>query len=161
VVDDCPCGYADANGVFTDIRETDFTPARDLIAVRNGWQIQEWSVPASPAANIPYGRSTSRTNVISTDSGLDLIVHPESDGSVSGAELVMIRNDVRYGSFRVGLKIPGGPHVNGTCSSFFWVGDSPFGILTNSSNSTTAIPAKSMSNSSQKTLRLRAASPIS
>ena len=65
VVDDCPCGYADANGVFTDIRETDFTTARDLIAVRNGWQIQEWSVPASPAANVPYGRSTSRSNVVS------------------------------------------------------------------------------------------------
>jgi hypothetical protein len=119
--DDCPCGYADANGVYTDIQETDFTTARDLIAVRNGWQIQEWSVPASPAANIPYGRSTSRSNVISTDSGLDLVVHPEMDGSVSGAELVMIRNDVRYGSFRVGLKIPGGPQANGTCSSFFWV----------------------------------------
>lgn len=125
VVDDCPCGYADANGVFTDIQETDFTTARDLIDVHNGWQIQEWSVPSSPAANIPYGRSTSRSNVVSTASGLDLIVHPERDGSVSGAELVMIRNDVKYGSFRVGLKIPGGPHVKGTCSSFFWVGEFP------------------------------------
>jgi hypothetical protein len=118
VMDDCPCGYTDANGVYTEIQETDFTTVKDLMAVQNGWQIQEWNVSANPASSVPYGRSMSRTNVVASDAGLNLVVHPERDGVVSGAEIIMLRDDVRYGSFRVGLKIP---PVNGTCASFFWV----------------------------------------
>ena len=93
-VDDCPCGYADSNGAFTDIQETDFpTRGQDLIAVQNGWQIQEWSVPASPALWHPV-RAEFNIGVqrrLRLILALDLIVHPEQDGSVS--ELSRTRDD--------------------------------------------------------------------
>ena len=54
------------------------------------------------------------------DAGLRLLVKggiPES-GFVPSAEINSERADMRYGSFRAGMKVTG---VNGTCAAFFWV----------------------------------------
>lgn len=114
----CPCGYGSNGNVFTDIQETDFTIIDNLLGPLSGWQLQEYTIPANPQADQPFARATSRNNVIPTKDGVQLVVHPASDGVVYGAELVTARSDIRYGSFRVGMK---GTSVSGTCAAFFWV----------------------------------------
>jgi len=53
------------------------------------------------------------------DPGLRITVRGDhSDGYVSGGEVVSLRDDIWYGSFRVGMKLTG---VQGTVGSMFWV----------------------------------------
>ena len=53
------------------------------------------------------------------DAGLQLWVRGDhSQGYVHGAEVVSVRDDAVYGSYRVGMKMAA---TSGTCGSFFWV----------------------------------------
>lgn len=53
------------------------------------------------------------------DAGLQLWVRAnDSDGMVPIGEIDGTRDDMLYGSFRVGMKLS---PVNGTCGAFFWV----------------------------------------
>jgi hypothetical protein len=53
------------------------------------------------------------------DAGLQLWVRGDhSNGYVSGSELVSVREDCRYGSYRIGMKLAG---AKGTCGAFFYV----------------------------------------
>jgi hypothetical protein len=116
--DKCPCGYLSAGKVYTDLQETDFTTVKNLLGPSSGWQLQEYTIPAHPEDDKPFARETSRDNIILTNDGVQLVVRPAKDGVISGSELVTPRTDIRYGSFRVGMK---GSSVGGTCAAFFWV----------------------------------------
>lgn len=62
----------------------------------------------------------SGTGMYGGDAGLRFLVNggiPES-GFIPSAEINSDRADMRFGSFRVGMKVTG---VNGTCGAFFWV----------------------------------------
>ena|ERR1700761_740481 len=119
--DKCPCGYSSDGNVFTDLQETDFTTVKNLLGPSSGWQLQEYAIPAYPEKDQPFARETTRDNVILTKEGVQLVVRPANDRVVPGAELVTPRADMRYGSFRVGMK---GSSVSGTCAAFFWVSNS-------------------------------------
>jgi hypothetical protein len=52
------------------------------------------------------------------DAGLKLWVRSDhGHGNIPSAELASMRNDTRYGSYRVGMKLGTG----GTCGAFYWV----------------------------------------
>lgn len=55
-----------------------------------------------------------------TEEGLELVVRSDVvDGMVPVAELDTARLDLRWGTFRAGMKLSSVP---GTCAAFFWVG---------------------------------------
>lgn len=106
-----------------------------------GWQPQAYNVSAADARG-PYGKSAQVENVvinplanrwdwggegINGDSpGLqvwvDSAANLTSDGSggqmIKMGEIDSLRNDIMYGSFRIGMKMS---TVSGTCAAFFWV----------------------------------------
>lgn len=107
-----------------------------------GWQPQVYNV-TPVAARGPYGKYVAASNVVANpisgamnwsgpgalggDPGLQVWarsrIHNLADGDhidslVGMGEITSLRDDMLYGSFRVGLKTS---PVNGTCSAFFWV----------------------------------------
>lgn len=86
------------------------------------------------AARGPYGKDFSLNNVVTNplkgsgwsgegehggDAGLELWVRANNGSdSVSGAEIVAMRDDALLGSFRVGMKLS---NSSGTCGAFFFV----------------------------------------
>ncbi|KAF2272691.1 concanavalin A-like lectin/glucanase [Westerdykella ornata] len=138
----CECGYSvnktsDSEfAVFTDLIENDFLHINTENLTEYGWQPQEYNVTAE-AARGKFGKQmtveNSQTNPFkdanawsgatdhSGDPGLQLWVRADhSNGLIGGAELAHLRNDSRYGSFRVGMKMSA---VNGTCGAFYWYFD--------------------------------------
>lgn len=117
-----------------------------------GWTPQAYNVSPS-AARGPYGKSAEVGNVVLNplnntytwgreqgmrggDPGLQIWVRGQSNLSqlvnangvvqgemIRGGEIDSIRRDVRYGSFRVGMKMA---DMEGTCAAFFWVSSSFF-----------------------------------
>lgn len=128
---DCECGYQVNDELYTDLLENDFLHADKLIPTE--WRPQNYTFKEQTN---PFGRYMMTNNVITNplsskdawsgtgkqggDAGLRLLVTggiPES-GFVPSAEINSDRADMRYGSFRAGMKVTG---VNGTCAAFFWV----------------------------------------
>lgn len=133
--------------MFTDFLETDFlhlynlpnsvdVPASEDV----GWAVQAYNLTPS-AARGPYGKAAETENVILNPlpsrkdwtgegklggaPGLQLWVRgqqdllgPVGDQMVRSGEIDSLRRDMRYGSFRVGMKLS---EVAGTCAAFFWV----------------------------------------
>ena len=65
------------------------------------------------------GRDGDRNENNEGDAGLQLVVQTSPvDGMVPVAEIDSSRVDLRWGSFRAGIKVP---DVPGTCAAFFWV----------------------------------------
>ncbi|PNS19322.1 Beta-glucanase [Sphaceloma murrayae] len=106
-----------------------------------GWQAQAYSVSPTDARG-PYGKSAEVENVLPNplpsewdwagqgvnggDPGLQLwvrgkdsLLRTESDASqsVRTGEIAVLRSDMLYGSFRVGMKMSSD---SGTCAAFFW-----------------------------------------
>lgn len=86
------------------------------------------------ASRGPYGRRTELKNVVSNpannaklsstgingdEAGLELFVRKLGSDTqhISVAEVDSARTDMRYGSFRAGIRAT---DVNGTCGAFFW-----------------------------------------
>lgn len=131
--DTCSCGYAqDANVIWTDSIETDFTAVRD-IETSQDWAVQKWT-SARNVSEAPYGRLREARNVVAnpatggdgskgkdgSQAGLQLYVRSalEDDNTlVPVGEIFSKREDIQYGSFRAGIKPS---TVNGTVSAFFW-----------------------------------------
>lgn len=128
---DCECGYSVNDELFTDLLENDFLHTDKLVPTE--WRPQNYTFKEETN---PFGRYMMTNNVITNpltskdawsgtgkqgdDAGLRLLVKggiPES-GFVPSAEINSERADMRYGSFRAGMKVTG---VNGTCAAFFWV----------------------------------------
>ncbi|KAF2452622.1 concanavalin A-like lectin/glucanase domain-containing protein, partial [Lineolata rhizophorae] len=135
---DCECGYSvnsttDArHAVFTNLHETDFLHISDL-EDDIGWQRQEYNVTQEESRG-PFGKAARVDNVLANpllnewdwagdsvgggDAGLQLWVRERTtDGMIEMGEIVAEPTDVRFGSFRVGMKVTGVP---GTCGAFFW-----------------------------------------
>ncbi|KAF2225735.1 concanavalin A-like lectin/glucanase domain-containing protein [Elsinoe ampelina] len=104
-----------------------------------GWQAQAFNVSAADARG-PYGKAAQVENVIVNpirneydwggdgvnggDPGLQLwardknnLILTGDDLSVRTSEIAVLRDDMLYGSFRVGIKMSSTP---GTCAAFFW-----------------------------------------
>lgn len=137
---DCECGYSvnkttdESYAVFTDLLESDFTTLTN-ITIDTDWVIQSWEVNKQ-ASRGPYGRRTEPRNVISNpakdgnvsaegiyggQAGLELYVRKlgSDKDHISVAEVDSKRTDMRYGSFRAGIKAT---DIDGTCGAFFWYG---------------------------------------
>lgn len=131
--DTCSCGYAqDANVIWTDSIETDFTAVRD-IETSQDWAVQKWT-SARNVSEAPYGRLREARNVVAnpatggngavgkdgSPAGLQLFVRSvlEDDNAlVPVGEIFSKREDIQYGSFRAGIQASS---VNGTVGAFFW-----------------------------------------
>lgn len=129
---DCECGYVVDNTLYTDLLETDFLHADN---VTGDWQAQEYTVTPEESRG-PYGKKASLDNVVSNptrkksdwagagtkggDAGLQLIVRGgvPKDKLIPTAEVVSVRDDLFYGSYRTAMRLTS---VNGTCGAFFWV----------------------------------------
>lgn len=129
---ECECGYVVDNTLYTDLLESDFLHAD---SVTGDWQAQEYTVTPDVSRG-PYGKHASPNNVVSNptknkddwsgegtkggDAGVQLIVRGgiPDDKLIPSAELVTIREDLYYGSYRTNVKLTG---TNGTCAAFFWV----------------------------------------
>ena len=137
----CECGYSVNKtnsqyfGLFTDVIETDFLHANGVTyggIGSTGWAPQIYNMSASQSRG-EFGRANLLENIVANplppgqwktdpagggDPGLQLWARSKvQDGLVPTAELASPRDDILYGSFRVGMKVTG---VNGTCSAFFW-----------------------------------------
>jgi len=135
----CECGYsvnASSSNQFasyTDLIENDWLHTDTNNVTSAGWRIQEYNV-SSTDAHGDLGKRMQVRNVDTNplkdkfswsgetenggDPGLRLWVRGDhSDGYVNGGELVSLRDDVWYGSFRVGMKMAS---VSGTVGSMFW-----------------------------------------
>ncbi|CAD0106271.1 unnamed protein product [Aureobasidium uvarum] len=133
--------------LFTDLLETDFLhlynlpdsidiPASEAV----GWAVQAYNVTLS-AARGPYGKAAEIDNVVLNPlpsrkawggdgqlggaPGLQVWVRsqqdllgPAGDQMIRSGEIDSLRRDMRYGSFRVGMRMS---NVSGTCAAFFWV----------------------------------------
>lgn len=143
---DCPCGYtvnstrSPTYALFTEAFETDFLHVKNLSRL-DLWQAQAYQQNPK-AANGPFGRTFLIENVVANplagaydwagngirggDPGLQLWVNrtlirlPGGSSAVPCAELVAPRDDLLYGSFRIGMKMT---PVNGTCTAFFFYRD--------------------------------------
>lgn len=139
---DCNCGYtisapdSEKSATFTEVLETDFL---HVVHFQSDWIAQAYNVTPANSRG-PYGKSAQIENVISNpiaspydwsgpgihgpNPGLELwsrahfVEIPDTDEQmIPMAEIVSTRNDVLYGSFRVGMKTTA---VNGTCGAFFF-----------------------------------------
>ncbi|KAI4160929.1 MAG: hypothetical protein L6R39_000135, partial [Caloplaca ligustica] len=132
----CECGYqthsikSNENEVYTDVLESDFLHLKDINAQQD-WIRQVWDIPAVGTA--PWGRNMTLENVITNplpgkigsqgvnggDPGLELRVSAGEPrgGAVRSGEVATARRDMKYGSFRAGIKYTG---QNGTCGAFFF-----------------------------------------
>lgn len=131
---DCECGYTVNKTLYTDLIETDFLHLANITADTD-WQPQNYTV-TSEAARGPYGKNASLSNVVANplkskydwageginggDAGLQILVRGgiPANGLIPMGELAMMRKDLMYGTFRVGMKIT---EISGTCGAFFWV----------------------------------------
>ncbi len=131
----CPCGFA-VNGsdtVFTDMVETDFLHLTNITDAID-WQVQEYNVTRKNARG-PFGKLAAPENVVANplqdqyswngssvlggDPGMQMWVRGVPvEGMVGMGEIAALRDDMLYGTFRVGMKLTG---VRGTCGAFFWV----------------------------------------
>lgn len=119
----CECGYSariadhDEPVIFTDLIETQFSQAKDM-SQETDWVAQQFNVSAE-AGRGDYGKAFAPSNV-AVDNGLELRVgrNTTEDRLVSSAEIDTKRLDLRWGSYRAGLKLTS---VAGTCAAFFWV----------------------------------------
>ena len=133
----CECGYAahdihtGETEVYTEILESDFLHLQD-ISQQKDWVPQVWNMPA--VGNAGWGRNHTLDDVmmnpLRTDTGtegmhggnpgLQLWVRSGAPkgGYINSAEVASARRDIRYGSFRAGVRYTGEP---GTCGSFFTV----------------------------------------
>lgn len=103
---------------------------------QTGWRAQVYNVSAEDARG-PFGKSARLENVVlnpmvslydwggvdgvhGDDPGLQMWVRSQLvDGQkVSISELASDRDDMEYGSFRIGMK---SANVSGTCAAFFFV----------------------------------------
>jgi hypothetical protein len=105
-----------------------------------GWAVQAYNNSPSSARG-PYGKAAEIHNVVLNPlasredwtgegklggaPGLQIWVRgqqnllgPVGDQMVRSGEIDSLRRDMRYGSFRVGMKMS---DVPGTCAAFFWV----------------------------------------
>ncbi|KAF7186090.1 Beta-glucanase [Pseudocercospora fuligena] len=137
---DCSCGYTintTTQALFTEILETDFlhynqtwNPITGLPeyggSTSKNWVLQAYNV--TPGGANPYGKEAEYRNVVANPieseydwggegKGLELWVRRESDGMVPMSEILSQRDDVLYGSFRVGMKMT---DVMGTVGAFFF-----------------------------------------
>lgn len=131
VLADCECGYLVDDALYTDLIETDFL---HTATISGDWEREDFVRPSNNEN--PYGRHALVDNVVANpltskdawsgtgtkggDAGVQLIVGGgiPSSGFIPTAEMATKRNDVKYGSFRAGMKLTG---VNGTCAAFFFV----------------------------------------
>ena len=131
----CECGYTVNSTLYTDLLETDFLHLASL-ASSPSWQPQNYTVTPALARG-PFGKNASLANVVANplknkdewagegvkggDAGLQLWVKGgvPRDGLVGMAEVTTVREDLLFGTWRVGMKTTG---VGGTCGAFFWVG---------------------------------------
>lgn len=140
----CPCGRTvNATGaepgwaLFTELFESDFLHAEDLIVQdENTWIPQAYNVTPD-ASRGPYGKASKVENVVTNpngrmydwngpgvrgeDPGLQLwvkndVVGVDGGNGVPMAEIVSARDDILYGSFRIGMKTT---QISGTCGAFF------------------------------------------
>ncbi|KJX95521.1 hypothetical protein TI39_contig4106g00011 [Zymoseptoria brevis] len=146
---DCSCGYMvnttdqEYHAVFTEIFETDFLHVGDLKKdTGNSWLPQKYDYTAE-ASHGPYGKAARVENVKTNplhnawdwtgpgihgqDLGLQLwtkdnFVDISGNSMIRIAEVVSTRDDILYGSFRIGLKTSA---VNGTCGGFFFYLNEP------------------------------------
>jgi len=144
----CSCGYAinspssNTTTVYTQLLETDFLHLYST-SKNPCWQPQTYNVTASDARG-PQGKLATPKNIVPNplsswdvwegdgilggDPGLRVWVNAtEVDGMVPLGEMVSLRDDMLYGSYRINMKVSGTP---GTCGAFFWVCHShPFNRL--------------------------------
>jgi len=140
----CSCGYAVSSNapntsstiVYTQSLETDFL---HLYNLKNNpcWQQQQYNVTAV-AARGPQGKYATPRNVVLNplvswdtwtgdgvlggDPGLRVWVNSSLvAGMVPMGEMVSLRDDMIYGSYRINMKVTG---TSGTCGAFFWVSTS-------------------------------------
>ncbi|KAL8849381.1 MAG: hypothetical protein Q9221_005619 [Calogaya cf. arnoldii] len=132
----CECGYqthsikSNENPIYTDVLESDFLHLKDLNA-QNDWARQIWDIPAVGTA--PWGRNMTLENVITNplpgdvgttgvnggDPGLEIRVSAGAPrgSAVKSGEIATVRRDMKYGSFRAGIKYT---PQDGTCGAFFF-----------------------------------------
>ncbi|KAF2011267.1 glycoside hydrolase family 16 protein, partial [Aaosphaeria arxii CBS 175.79] len=140
VLADCECGYSLNStsdpefAVFTDLMENDFlhTVVENLTTI--GWQPQVYQMDVGEARG-SYGKNFTLNNVEANplknkfdwsgeaenggDAGMRLWARNDySSGYLGAAEVVSVRNDQRYGSFRASMKLATAD--SGTCGGFFW-----------------------------------------
>ncbi|KAK3698734.1 hypothetical protein LTR37_016824 [Vermiconidia calcicola] len=117
--------------------ETDFLHVKDVTYNKDhntGWMPHNYNQPAGQA-RAPYGMAKQSRNLVPNyidsphnwlgpgvegiDPGLQLWVRSTAlnDKLVPSAEIVTEREDILYGSFRIGMKTT---DINGTCSAFFF-----------------------------------------
>lgn len=113
----------------------------------------------------PLNGAAGTQGVNGGDPGLQLWVRSGTPrgSEIPSAEVASARRDMRYGSFRAGMKYTDEP---GTCGAFFWASLSPLPsrsssprplpkrpripLLTRQPRSTSTTPKKSMSSSSHR-----------
>jgi len=124
---------ASSTTVYTQSLETDFL---HLYNLKNNpcWLPQEYNVTAA-AARGPQGKYATTRNVVLNplvswdtwsgdgmlggDPGLRVWVNSSLvAGMVPMGEMVSVRDDMIYGSYRINMKVTG---IDGTCGAFFWV----------------------------------------
>jgi hypothetical protein len=131
----CECGYVietnegDDLSLFMDRLETDFSQLHNL-SQSHDWVAQQFTVSAKdgrgnyskafmPAnVDIPGGESQDQSD---HEDGLQLRVSSAvgKDNEVPASEVDTARLDLRWGTFRAGMKLT---ETKGTCAAFFWVG---------------------------------------
>ncbi|KAF2649280.1 glycoside hydrolase family 16 protein [Lophiostoma macrostomum CBS 122681] len=135
----CECGYSvnktsDASyQIYTELLENDFIHTQTDNMTSIGWIAQEYN-QSKEAGRGYYGKEFLPENVESNavknasawsgesdhggDPGLQLWTRSDnSSGWVGSAELVSMRNDARFGSYRIAMKLS---NQTGTCGAFFW-----------------------------------------
>jgi hypothetical protein len=143
---DCSCGfvvnstYSEYYAIFTEILETDFLHVGNLQHdTSDAWIPQAYNTTPKQARG-PYGKASQVENVKlnplhnawdwagpgirGQDPGLQLWTRDNlikipgtSKSTVPMSEIVSTRDDMLYGSFRIGVKATA---VNGTCGAFFF-----------------------------------------
>ncbi|KAK6527981.1 hypothetical protein TWF281_009240 [Arthrobotrys megalospora] len=140
----CECGYSVNStsdpeyAVFTDLLESDFTRIKNF-EDDTDWQPQVWELDPVAALG-PYGRATRLQAIVPNPAvnlsinskgiygghaGLNLLVPRnytviKGEKYLIGAELDSTRNDMFYGTFRIGYRTTKWP---GTCFGFYWYHD--------------------------------------
>ncbi|KAF2165045.1 glycoside hydrolase family 16 protein [Zasmidium cellare ATCC 36951] len=141
----CPCGHTvnatgweDGWALFTEFFESDFLHAHDLKDDDDDtWIPQAYNVTPGDGRGT-YGKASLVENVVTNpiesvydwsgpgvngeDPGLQLwvrkdLVDVDGGKAVPMAEIVSARDDILYGSFRIGMKTTA---VAGTCGAFFF-----------------------------------------
>ncbi|KAF3307498.1 hypothetical protein TWF173_002947 [Orbilia oligospora] len=140
----CECGYSVNStsdpeyAVFTDLLESDFTKIKNF-QDDTDWQPQVWELDPKKALG-PYGRATRLEAIVPNPAvnisinskgiygghaGLNLLVPKNytvirGEKYLIGAELDSARNDMFYGTFRIGYRTT---KWAGTCFGFYWYHD--------------------------------------